>query len=381
MKNFQSQSRKRYFSLDILRSFAILCVILVHTTERVYSINLEEMANYTLQRKVFALMLFTIGRMGVPIFLFLTGYLLLNRHYNRENTVCFYKRNFIGLILTAEIWIVFYNLFNSWFYQSPLSIDELLRNMLYLKATNMSHMWYIPAILGIYVFIPFVSRALEETGEMPNSEQMSKSYTVAIRLIICGILFYVYIIPELNIILQCKKTELFNSLPSMEFSGGVYGFPLILGFLVQKKYFRKIPAVSLKIAGTGCFVFTVWLQLYSYEYGVGYNVWYNNATLLLACLALFELVSRYEDRNSKLSGEISCFDHLKNAIQSLAKCSFGIYLVHNPINMLLIRYVYTESSVIRLALIGSITLFCSWGMVYMICKHNKWGAKILFNYK
>ena len=70
MKDFSSNSRKQYFTLDLLRVFAILCVILVHTTERVYQINLEAMPFYTVQRQWFALTLFTIGRMGVPIFLF-----------------------------------------------------------------------------------------------------------------------------------------------------------------------------------------------------------------------------------------------------------------------------------------------------------------------
>ena len=89
-----SNSHKKYFSLDFLRAFAILCVILVHTTERVYQINLDAMPVYSLQRQIFALTLFTIGRMGVPIFLFLTGYLFLNRHYTKEYTTIFYNRLF-----------------------------------------------------------------------------------------------------------------------------------------------------------------------------------------------------------------------------------------------------------------------------------------------
>ena len=163
MKNLLN-SHKKYFSLDLLRAFAILCVILVHTTERVYQFNLEAMPFYTLQRQWFALTLFTIGRMGVPIFLFLTGYLFLGRRFDEEYTALFYKRNLLGLLITVEIWIILYHAFNAWFYQIPFNLNELLRNMLFLKATNMSHMWYIPAILGIYLFIPFVSRALSLWG-------------------------------------------------------------------------------------------------------------------------------------------------------------------------------------------------------------------------
>lgn len=101
---------------------------------------------------------------GSSDFSFLTGYLFLGRRFDEEYTALFYKRNLLGLLITVEIWIILYHAFNAWFYQIPFNLNELLRNMLFLKATNMSHMWYIPAILGIYLFIPFVSRALSLWG-------------------------------------------------------------------------------------------------------------------------------------------------------------------------------------------------------------------------
>lgn len=375
MKDFSSNSRKQYFTLDLLRVFAILCVILVHTTERVYQINLEAMPFYTVQRQWFALTLFTIGRMGVPIFLFLTGYLFLGRRFDKEYTALFYKRNLLGLLITVEIWIILYHVFNAWFYQIPFNLNELLHNMLFLKATNMSHMWYIPAILGIYLFIPFVSRALSSWGVELSANGW----------ILWVVIFYLYILPEINIILQCNGKELFAALPSLDFSGGAYGFPLILGFLTQQKYFRRFPTILWAFIGSLCLICTVWLQFYSYEKGVGYNVWYNNATLLIACLATFECITRCEDADHQSQYKSALIMKLRSsmfgkAVQSLARCSFGIYLIHNPINMLLIRFFFTESAVLRLAITGIITVLCSWGTVWALCK-NRYVAKILFNCK
>ena len=200
-----------------------------------------------------------------------------------------------------------------------------------------------------------------------------------------GVLFYLYIVPEINIIQQCSGKELFAVLPSLEFSGGVYGFPLVLGLLIQKKYFRRFSTVFWAVIGFCCFACTVWLQLYSYEKGVGYNVWYNNATLLIACVAVFECITRYEDSEQRFRYGNALLMKLHSsafgkAIQSLARCSFGIYLVHNPINMLLSRFFYTESAVLRLAVIGNITILCSWGIVWVFCR-NQFIGKILFNYK
>ena len=374
-------SHKKYFTLDLLRAFATLCVILVHTTERVYQFNLEAMPSYTLQRQLFALTLFTIGRMGVPIFLFLTGYLLLNRTYNKEYTSIFYRRNFLCLLITSEIWIVLYNVFNSWFYRAPFRISELLRNMFFLKETNMSHMWYIPVILGLYLFIPFVSHAISESikEDYPYFESIIQKF------LLCGIFFYLYVIPELNIIFQCNGAELFSILPSFDFSGGVYGFHLILGFLICKRYFRRIPVPLCFCIGMSCFFLTVWLQFYSYQRNVGYNVWYNNATLLITCLMMFEYISRYEDEGTSMHStrRKAFFNKFRSGvfgktIQTIARCSFGIYLIHNPINMLLIRFFHTESAVLRLAIIGSMTFLFSFVIVWILCK-NKYIAKILFN--
>ena len=126
--------------------------------------NVSAMLTYSVQRQIFSISLFTIGRLGVPIFFFITGYLLLDRSYDEKNCVKFYKRNLIGLLITTEIWVIIYNCFNMWFKGSECDVFTLLKNMTFLKNTDMSHMWYMPVILGIYLLLPFVANALQNSG-------------------------------------------------------------------------------------------------------------------------------------------------------------------------------------------------------------------------
>lgn len=100
------KQNSRIGSLDVLRSFAILCVILTHVTEYTYPIN-GALADHTLQSRVLALGLHTAGRLGVPIFFFLTGYLLLDRDYTGSKAVEFWKSHLLPLILTSEVWGVY----------------------------------------------------------------------------------------------------------------------------------------------------------------------------------------------------------------------------------------------------------------------------------
>lgn len=63
--------------------------------------------------QIFRITFFTIGRLGVPIFLFLTGALTLKKQIDTDEDVLkFYKKNLIPLLITIEIWNVFYNLFS-----------------------------------------------------------------------------------------------------------------------------------------------------------------------------------------------------------------------------------------------------------------------------
>ena len=81
-------------NVDLLRCIAILCVILCHAITAVYDIDLESMTPIR-PTVVLAFTLFTIGRTGVPIFLMVTGYLLLDRPYDEGGAVRFWKRNLL----------------------------------------------------------------------------------------------------------------------------------------------------------------------------------------------------------------------------------------------------------------------------------------------
>ena len=46
---------------------------------------------------------------------------------------------------------------------SPLNGKIMIENMLFFRPTEMSHMWYMPVIIGIYLFIPLIVNGLNHT--------------------------------------------------------------------------------------------------------------------------------------------------------------------------------------------------------------------------
>lgn len=144
------KSKGHIVQFDYLRTFAIISVVVCHVKEEIYKLNLESIGELDLFNKVCVLCLFTFGRLGVPIFLFLTGYLLLDRDYDDKTTVVFWKRNLLSLLVTTVIWIVIYNLFFSCNYGNTLSWKLIVKECLFLERVPLPHMWYMPMIIGVY---------------------------------------------------------------------------------------------------------------------------------------------------------------------------------------------------------------------------------------
>ena len=100
------------------------------------------------------------------------------------------------------------------------------------------------------------------------------------------------------------------------------------------------------------------------QHGVDYNVWCNAAPLILADLSIFLLISRMKFISGKIATNISI-------------CAFGIYLVYNPVNMILLRYFEPASRVVRLGVGVLVTFLISWGIVF-VGSRIKGVSRILF---
>lgn len=72
---------KREYSFDILRVISMCMVIIIHVSN-VYSRSYGIISN---QSFLFSLIFNTISRISVPIFLMISGALLLERDFNKRN--------------------------------------------------------------------------------------------------------------------------------------------------------------------------------------------------------------------------------------------------------------------------------------------------------
>ena len=136
--------QKRILWLDYARCFAIICVVLIHGVERIYAYDAQQTAMLSAGSLLFRNIAFVAGRLGVPVFLAITGYLLLDRDYSSADKIFrFYKHNLLPIIITTEIWNLIYDAV-IFIGNGKFDFDMLIRDLLFLKTNQMGNMWYMP---------------------------------------------------------------------------------------------------------------------------------------------------------------------------------------------------------------------------------------------
>ncbi len=360
-KNSISAAQDNHLAwIDLLRCFAICCVVLVHVNDSIYSSfsNPEFFVTQSTRTIIFSMTVQTIGRLGVPIFLFITGYLLLDRKYDYAGTIRFWKRNLLGIFIPTEIWIAIYEVFRAFFVGETFSVTRMLREMLFLQEMTGrgGHMWYMFTMIGIYLFLPFVAMVLQKFED--------KLFLFPMLILFA----YLFVVPLISLLLGYYGHGTLSVRLSLSFGGGVYGFMVVLGYFLKKGLFHKVKSRYLIIIGIACILITIWIQKVAYANSLQSlfsSTFYNTAFLLIATICIFLLVSRIKRVP------------IPKIIRNLAMCSFGIYLIHYPVRLIMQRYINISSRGAKIAVVSLLTLLISWGCVWLLSRVPKLG-KILF---
>lgn len=308
-KDTIQNEREKY--IDLARVFAILCVVLCHSVESVYyNINWETLSIYS---QYFKILTFTIGRIGVPIFLCISGTLLLRKNIkNDEGVIKFYKKNLLPLFITTEIWNIIYYIFLCFWKGNNFDLEILLKTMMFMRNSEAPNMWYMPVILGIYIAVPFLAEIVKKFSLK----------TLCIPMTIVGI--YTVIFPSLSIIMQDKSIA--SRVLDTAFLGSVYGLYILVGYYISiSNKIQNIPKKMIVAFIVIIYFITVGIQIWLWNVKIKYNLWYNFLPLFLLGIAIFGLLKKMEQSN--------LCNKFYNLIYILSKYSFAIFFVH-----IIIRY-------------------------------------------
>lgn len=140
---------KKDSSIELLRIIAIWAVVMIHVTSTTLGVS-----GYYLHFTPFTFFLNQASRFAVPLFFLISGYVLSLRYSVVPNLLTFYKKRFLRLALPFLVWsFIYYSIVSragikAFFVNSPAIL---------LSGTGAEHLYFIPAIMLLYLLFPLLS--------------------------------------------------------------------------------------------------------------------------------------------------------------------------------------------------------------------------------
>ena len=309
--------KQRIVELDLIRCTAILFVVVTHSRTTFFSpeINRGPFIFYEM-----------IGVLGVPLFVMLTGYLMLDRSYkNTEQVNAYVSRSLLPLLAAFEIWNVLWFLldkvpvlhFSAGGF--PLSLTRIIKIALFMGDTN-SAMWYMPMMIALYLGIPIIANVLQSFSEK-NCKY--------IRILMAAGLFFGTVVPSISDFANAlgHSLDIHSVLNINIFGASVWGNSvwvvyLVLGYGIKQRWFDRIPSACI-LAGIG--LSAVIYCIFDYRTivkGAATISRYSNAVVVLLAAGIFIMLTRSNKVAVKLPKQmIRVFD-------TVSRYSFSIYMLH-----------------------------------------------------
>jgi len=247
------------------------------------------------------------GRFAVPIFVMLSGYLLLGKY---KNLTDFLTKRFSRILLPFLIWTIIFMTWGNYFGIIPaektkLEFVDILKKILTGGAGGSGHLWFVYMLLGLYLFSPIISRWIVHA-----TDQEVKFFLI-MWFVACTI--YPYFEKYLGIKINFE----------IRYFSGYLGY-FVLGFFLGNLQ-MNLPQTKIGFISLAVFLIS-WIITFV---GIYFSTVSNNK---IYESSLFDYLSP-----SVILMSISAFLCFKNLLNfeifstltaKLDKFSFGMYLMH-----------------------------------------------------
>lgn len=246
----------------------------------------------------------SIVRFCVPVFVMLTGVLMLSRTYELSD---FLRKRFSRIILPFLFWSLIYAAFSlndKIAAGHEMSVLQIIKKVIYLLLNGSSyHLWYIYMIIGIYLFVPILSKWVQNATEKE--------------------ILYFLTIWGCSLLLSQPMLSQYEVNINLTYFSGFIGY-VVLGYYLSVKSFAcskrrlNIIAVLLMVAGVGITIIgTYYLSNRNNNFNeYFYN--YNTVNVLMVSIGIFLFFKNLEVSNAIVV----------KATNFIGQYSYGIYLVH-----------------------------------------------------
>lgn len=331
-----------------------MCVVSLHTVEGTVPLTRgigAESATW-MQILLFALVE-GVSQLGVPLFLIITGYLMLHRRFNLSYLQTYWHRNLLPMLVAYEIWNAVLAL-NEFYVKHTFSLGAFLKASLFLGKPSMSHMWFMQMIIGVYIVLPLLAWIIAKA-----EENLAISF---VGFVVGVITLFQIFIPSVAEFMSLIGFNI-SLIPEIKLTGNrPYIIICLFAGYCLRRYVETIRkwrhiCISLMVIllCVQVFVMSIWFR--HLPHGTTFSFGYDFATtIMLAILVSAVCIRPYIHGTTDLSRYFRVLVFLSSSV-------FGIYITHE---IVLQRFFLVQSQVRILAIMpefGRYALFLSFSLL------------------
>lgn len=289
--------QKRLHSLDLLKTIAVICICALHFPwcgDMEYAPDMAFLP-------AFKRFLFAFNACAVPLFMAVNGALLLNRPFDGrkhlKNTALLFAQYVFWRALTIILIGLYQGLdFSAYNLTTWVNALVLLQNF---PAVNVNHLWFMPMLICIYVWLPALHSLFSRLDEKNGAWLIAPLMTVL--LVFCFLFEDLMLVqPAIPFFSEAKLGgwQLFLPLSGMRYCSMLFYF-LMGGLAVRySDRLRRVPtAVCAAVAVVALvLLYLEWLLNSSYSGETYDNVFlsYDNLPCALLTASVFVMALRCE---------------------------------------------------------------------------------------
>lgn len=292
--------------VDLIRTIAIILVILLHASIEPNP-NISQMSPEGVQLFWVSNVYNSISRTAVPLFVMLTGALLLQPTKQNEPLRLFFRKRWNRIGLPVLFWGAIYFAYDFTIKGNPLTITSFLQGIL---AGPYVHFWYLYLLIGLYLITPLI-RVL-----VAHANWILMKYFLLLWLVGTGIVSLLTLNAPIS-----SQAAWFES--NVFILTGIVGY-FILGAYVNKLQTRLTYLCLGLAVGTLSTILTTYFVIG--HLGEAYSQFFltaNSITVIVASITLFLIIAsvshqKIEAKNPKAN----------KIIHVISENTLPIYLFH-----------------------------------------------------
>ncbi len=348
-----NQLQGRFVHVDLIRTIAMIEVILLHAAGRwtITSQEIGQMNQLEITRWSVVDVYQSLGAIAVPLFLMLTGALLLQPE-KQESLSVFFKKRWTRIGLPSLFWGVAYFAWDFLVVNIPFTSSTIIQGILNGPYTQM---WYLYVLVGLYLMTPILRIF------MAHADPTLIKYFVIIWVL------GVAIIPFFGLF-----TTTFRLNAYVFTLTGYVGF-FVLGAHLSMVQIRRLTLAVFMVLGIALTAIGTYVLAVT---GIGTDMYffqqYLSPTIILGSVMMFLLLFTIPAPSVKNDNSVSKVNKL---LKVISQNTLAIFFIHVMIMESIQRGFFgfalnkdTLNPVIEVPLLTAIVLFASLGIILLLRK-------------